>query len=87
MVDRHFSVASLWNSSGRILDNRVLKRDICHEYFPSLIKFTQMANLSIPWGEIAPVGNNFLANLAKIITISQYAPRSTDTFQVHLCAR
>ena len=65
----------------------ILKRDTCHEYFPSLIKFTQMANVSIPLGEIAPAGNNFLAYLAKIITISQYASLSTDTFLVQLCAR
>ena len=46
-----------------------------------------MANVSIPLGEIAPAGNNFLAYLAKIITISQYASLSTDTFLVQLCAR
>ena len=74
-----------WTNFGYQSKGKYPNRDICHEYFPSLIKFTQLAMVPIPLGQIAPAGNDFLAYLAKIITISQYAPRSTDTFLLQVC--
>ena len=60
------------------------KGTFVNEYFPLAMNLAILDKISIPMGEIAPVGNNMLAYLAKIITESQYSLLSTNTIYCNI---